>query len=104
MLHLFGIYPWKTPRAPVLCTSVHERCSPPQAFYGAIMAAFLKQHYGECEGPLGIPCLDRQARALDKVLRALPKDALYAPGQATVEKATTELLPGERSDVSWIST
>ena len=68
------------------------------------MAAFLKQHYGDCEGPLGIPCLDRQARALDKVLRSLPKDALYAPGQAVVEKATTELLPGERSDVSWIST
>jgi hypothetical protein len=68
------------------------------------MAAFLKQHYGDCEGPLGIPCLDRQARALDAVLRGLPKDDLYSPGHLVVEKATTELMPGERSDVSWIST
>lgn len=68
------------------------------------MAAFLRQHYGDCEGPLGIPCQDRQARALDAVLRGLPKDDRYAPGHLVVEKATTELMPGERSDVSWIST
>src|SRR5438874_12068727 len=67
------------------------------------MTAFLKQHYGDCEGPLGIPCLDRQARALESVLHALPHDELYAPGHLVVEKATTELLPGERCDVSWIS-
>src|SRR5262245_43917844 len=68
------------------------------------MAEFLKQHYGDCEGPLGIPCLDWQARALDDVLRSLPKDELHAPGHLIVAKATTELLPGERADVSWIST
>src|SRR4051794_21134802 len=68
----------------------------------ATMAAFLGQHYGDCEGPLGIPCLDGQARALEAVLRALPRDDLYAPGHLVVERATTELLPGERCDVSWI--
>ena len=68
------------------------------------MAAFLKQHYGDCEGPLGVPCLDKQARALDALLRSLPRDDLHAPGHFVIEKATTELLPGERSDVSWIST
>jgi hypothetical protein len=67
------------------------------------MAAFLKQHYGDCEGPLGIPCLDRQAQALDAVLSSLPREDLYAPGHLIVDKATTELLPGERADVSWIS-
>jgi len=67
------------------------------------MAAFLKQHYGDCEGPLGFPCLDSQARALDDLLKKLPKDDRHAPRRAIVEKATTELLPGERCDVSWIS-
>jgi hypothetical protein len=68
------------------------------------MGAFLRQHYGDCEGPLGIPCQDRQARALEAVLQALPMDELHAPGHLVVTGATTELLPGERADVSWIST
>jgi hypothetical protein len=67
------------------------------------MPEFLKHYYGDCEGPLGIPCLDRQAQALESVLRSLPSDDLHAPGHLVVEKATTELLPGERADVSWIS-
>ncbi|MCI0458353.1 MAG: hypothetical protein L0Z62_15420 [Gemmataceae bacterium] len=67
------------------------------------MGSFLKQHYGDCEGPLGVPCSDRQARALDAILSGLPKDELYAPGHLVVEKAMTELLAGERADVSWIS-
>ena len=68
------------------------------------MAEYLRHHYGDCEGPLGIPCLDRQARALENLLRALPHDDLHAPGHVVIEKATTELLQGERADVSWIST
>ena len=68
------------------------------------MGEFLKQHYGDCEGPLGVPCLDRQARALDDLLRTLPSDQLHEPGHLVIAKATTELLPGERADVSWIST
>ena len=66
------------------------------------MAEFLRHHYGDCEGPLGTPCTDRQARALDALLAALPQR--YEPAHLIVEKATTELLPGERADVSWIST
>src|SRR5881628_1681430 len=68
------------------------------------MAAFLRHHYGDCEGPLGTPCTDRQARALEEILRNLPHDEKFAPGHLVIDKAPTELLPGERADVSWIST
>ncbi|MFN4259774.1 MAG: hypothetical protein ACK4RK_10785 [Gemmataceae bacterium] len=64
----------------------------------------LKQYYGPTEGPLGIPCTDKQARALEELLRTLPREDAYAPGKAYIPQATTELLPGERADVSWIST
>src|SRR6266566_629084 len=83
--------------------SVQKLTDPTHGLTRPIMAAFLKQHYGDCEGPLGIPCLDRQARALEDLLRELPNDNLYAPGHLVVDKAPTELLPGERCDVSWIS-
>jgi hypothetical protein len=65
---------------------------------------YLKQHYGNAEGPLGIPCTDRQAQALDKLLQNLPREEIYGPGKAVVAQAPTELLAGERADVSWIST
>jgi hypothetical protein len=68
------------------------------------MREFLRQHYGDCEGPLGLPCTDRQAKALEELLRTLPGDQHHEPGHLVIEKATTELLPGERADVSWIST
>src|SRR5262245_53570664 len=66
---------------------------------------FLRDYY-DTEGPLGLPMKDKQARALEALLKTLPREDpdLYAPGKLTVEKATTELLPGERADVSWIST
>jgi hypothetical protein len=64
------------------------------------MPDFLKQ-YGDTEGPLGFPMSDKAARELDALLRTLP-DRDYR--RAVVEKATTELSPGERADVSWIST
>ena len=60
--------------------------------------------YGPAEGPLGFPMLDRQARQLDTLLKALPKSKEHAYRKAVVAKAPTELNPGERSDVSWIST
>jgi hypothetical protein len=63
----------------------------------------LKQHYGSAEGPLGFPLTDRQAFALEAVLKALPRDTAYAYRKAVIERGPTELLPGERSDVSWIS-
>lgn len=57
--------------------------------------------YGDTEGPLGFPMKDADAQALDALLKATP-DATY--GRAVVEKATTEIMPGERADVSWITT
>lgn len=68
------------------------------------MAGFLKQHYGETEGPLGIPMLDQQAKGVDQALARLPKDALHEPGYLQVAKATTELRADKRCDISWIST
>src|SRR5437870_3680008 len=68
------------------------------------MNHFLKQHYGPTEGPLGFPLLDKQAQVLDALLKTLPKTKEYAYRKAVVPKAPTELLPGERADVSWIST
>lgn len=68
------------------------------------MTRFLKAYY-DTEGPFGLPMKDRQAQALEAVLRRLPKDeSLYRPRKAVIEKAPTETLEGERADVSWIST
>lgn len=58
---------------------------------------WLKHHYGPTEGPLGFPMPDAQAKALDAILQQNP-DHDYQ--RCIVEKATTELLPGERADVS----
>jgi hypothetical protein len=55
------------------------------------------------EGPLGFPLTDRQAFAVDSILKRLPKDSAYAYRKSLIERAPTELLPGDRSDVSWIS-
>jgi hypothetical protein len=89
---------------------------------------WLKQHYGSAEGPLGFPMTDKQAFALDAIIKSLPKDNAYAyrkvvvgdysasgvsddPGTGALTrparhqfKAVTEVSSGERSDVSWIST
>jgi hypothetical protein len=56
------------------------------------------------EGPLGFPMPDAAAKALDKLLRTLPANDAHAYRHAVVTRAPTELNPGERSDVSWIST
>ena len=66
------------------------------------MTNFLK-HYGTTEGPLGLPMQDRQAFQLESILKALPPED-RALKHAIVAKAPTELLDGERADVSWIST
>src|SRR6516225_9416985 len=68
------------------------------------MLPTLKQHYGEAAGPLGFPLLDKQAFALEAILKALPKDEVYAYRKALVEPASMDLSPGDRSDVSWITT
>ena len=56
------------------------------------------------EGPLGFPMTDRQAVAVDSILKALPKDDAFRYRKAVAAKGPSEVLPGERSDVSWITT
>ncbi len=68
------------------------------------MPSILHQHYGTAEGPLGFPLTDRQAVALDGILKALPTDDAFRYRKATVARGASEVLPGERADVSWITT
>lgn len=63
------------------------------------MSTFLKA-YGTVEGPLGFPMQEAAARALDAELKSLPEPSYR---KALVTEATSEVLPGERADVSWIS-
>src|SRR6516225_5070922 len=67
------------------------------------MSTHLKDHT-TTEGPLGFPVTDRQAIALDAILKALPKDDAFRYRKAVITKGPSEVLPGERTDVSWIST
>jgi hypothetical protein len=55
-------------------------------------------------GPLGFPVTDEQARALETILKSHSKDSAFAYRQLVLAKGHAEVLPGERSDVSWIST
>jgi hypothetical protein len=48
--------------------------------------------------------LDRQAFALEAILKALPKDEAFTYRKTLLAEKASEVLPGERSDVSWIST
>lgn len=63
---------------------------------------FLKTIY-DTEGPLGLPMKDKQARLLDGILRTLPQEDRRLCRIVTAKKPS-ELLDGERADVSWIST
>src|SRR5438132_14229848 len=56
------------------------------------------------EGPLGFPVTDRQAFALDAILKALPKDELFRYRKTLLARGPSEVLPGVRSDASWITT
>jgi hypothetical protein len=67
------------------------------------MTEFLTAHYGSVEGPLGFPMLDRAAHALDTLLKSLPRTPEHEYRHLVTTKAPTEINPGERSDVSWIS-
>jgi hypothetical protein len=73
-------------------------------FKESVMKPVLTHHYGTTIGPLNFPQSDRAASALDAVLRSLPKTPEYEYRKAVSAKAPTELNPGERSDVSWITT
>jgi hypothetical protein len=63
---------------------------------------FTRAHF-DTEGPLGIPMKDAQARMIEEILKSLPAED-RAVQRFTTAKAPAELLEGERSDVSWIST
>jgi hypothetical protein len=60
-------------------------------------------HPFDCEGPLGIPMKDAQAKLLDSLLRNLPAEDRQLQRVVT-PKAPTEVMDGERADVSWITT
>jgi len=68
------------------------------------MSDILTTHYGPVEGPLGFPMLDRAAHTLETLLKSLPRTPEYEYRHLVTSKAATEVNPGERSDVSWIST
>jgi hypothetical protein len=67
------------------------------------MAEYLAD-YGNTEGPLGFPMADRQARMLETLLKSLPRAKEHEYRHRVLGKSPSELNPGERSDVSWIST
>jgi hypothetical protein len=64
----------------------------------------LKTYYGAADGPLGFPMQDRQAFALEAILKNLPRDDAHRYRKAVSARGPTETLTGERSDVSWITT
>lgn len=68
------------------------------------MPDYLKQHYGPAEGPLGFPQTDKQARALETLLKELPRDEVFRYRKQIVPLGISEVAAGERADVSWIST
>lgn len=61
------------------------------------------QHYGKAEGPLGFPMTDAAARQLETLLKDHPQEDGYAYRRTFLAKGVSELQPGERADVSWIS-
>ena len=66
------------------------------------MSHFMKSHF-DTEGPFGLPMKDAQAKALEERLRALPDDDAFTLRRCAYERGVSELQPGERADVSWIT-
>jgi hypothetical protein len=66
------------------------------------MPDFLKQYY-DTLGPGGLPMKDRQAQTLDLRLKELPKEEAFAFRRCSLGRGLSELQPGERADVSWIT-
>ncbi len=63
---------------------------------------FLKSHF-DTEGPFGVPMKDTQAKVLEERLRALPREDAFTLRRHSFERGVSELQPGERADVSWIT-
>ncbi|MBI2806205.1 MAG: hypothetical protein HYX68_14585 [Planctomycetes bacterium] len=66
------------------------------------MSTFMKTHF-DTEGPFGLPMKDAQARTLEQRLKALPDDDAFTLRRCAFERGVSELQPGERADVSWIT-
>jgi hypothetical protein len=66
------------------------------------MSNFLKSHF-DTEGPFGLPMRDAQAKALEERLRVLPNEDAFTLRRCSFERGVSELQPGERADVSWIT-
>lgn len=64
------------------------------------MSDFLSA-YGVTAGPLGVPCTDAQAFALDRLCRDLPDASLK---RLSIPAAIAEKADATRTDESWIST
>lgn len=64
--------------------------------------------YGDCEGPLGVPMRSDVAKEVDRLIAGLPSDCkeLIKDGPVRLVKmaASMELKPGERDDISLITT
>src|SRR5438094_712732 len=56
------------------------------------------------EGPYGFPMIERVAIAVEQITKALPRDEDYQFRRLVTQKGAGDLMPGERSDVSWITT
>jgi len=66
------------------------------------MSNFLRSHF-DTEGPFGLPMKDAQAKALEARLAALPDDDAFTLRRLSQARGVSELQPGERADVSWIT-
>jgi len=66
------------------------------------MTPFMRSHF-DTEGPFGLPMKDAQAKALEERLRSLPHDDAYGLRRCAFTRGVSELQPGERADVSWIT-
>jgi hypothetical protein len=67
-----------------------------------MMMPILKPYF-DTEGPFGLPMKDKQAKALEARLQALPKGDAYGLRRCAIERGVTEVLPESRGEVSWIT-
>ena len=66
------------------------------------MSHFAKSHF-DTEGPFGLPMKDAQAKSLEARLLTLPQEDAFTLRRCSFERGVSELQPGERADVSWIT-
>ena len=59
--------------------------------------------YFDTEGPFGLPMKDAQARALEEMLKNVPREDAFSLRRTIVARGISELQAEGRSDVSWIT-